>query len=256
MKKPMILLLFLIALMVATFLVIGKNGPVSSSEEPPDQETPGVEEPVEPNPQEILREAVREDWEKGFLILVNKEQGLTEEYVPGDLAEIKYYAKDRSPQWRKMRQEAAEAFHVLAEKAQEQEMEIVVTTAYRSYDFQSDLYYGYVSSKGQKWADQYSAKPGTSEHQTGLAADCSSPSVGYQLTSAFGETAEGKWLAENAHEFGFIIRYPEGKEEVTGYNYEPWHIRYVGTLSAEQIYTKGITLEEWLDELALEIGEE
>ena len=73
MKKPMILLLFLIALMVATFLVIGKNGPVSSSEEPPDQETPGVEEPVEPSPQEILREAVREDWEKGFLILVNKE---------------------------------------------------------------------------------------------------------------------------------------------------------------------------------------
>ena len=94
----MILLLFLIALMVATFLVIGKNGPVSSSEEPPDQETPGVEETVEPSPQEILREAVREDWEKGFLILVNKEQGLAEEYVPADLAEIKYYAKDRSPQ--------------------------------------------------------------------------------------------------------------------------------------------------------------
>lgn len=256
MKKPMILLLFLILLMVATFLVIGKNGPVSSSEEPPGYENSGVEEPVDSSPEEILREAVRDDWEKGFLILVNKEQGLTEEYVPGDLAEIKYYAKDRSPQWRKMRQKAAEAFHALAEKAQEQEMEIVVTTAYRSYDFQSDLYYGYVSSKGQEWADRYSAKPGTSEHQTGLAADCSSPSVGYQLTSAFGETAEGRWLAENAHKFGFIIRYPEGKEEVTGYNYEPWHIRYVGTVSAEQIYTKGITLEEWLDELALELGEE
>ena len=127
--------------MVATFLVIGKNGPVSSSEEPPVHENPGVEEPAGPSPEEILREAVREDWENGLLILVNKEQGLTEEYVPEDLAEIKYYAKDRSPQWRKMRQAASDAFHALSEEALGQGMEIVVTTAYRSYEFQSSLYY-------------------------------------------------------------------------------------------------------------------
>jgi D-alanyl-D-alanine carboxypeptidase len=254
-KTAMLVVLFLV-LAILAFIIIGQLDFSSFSSGGLEKEVSGVEEPVVPDTEQEMREAIQQDMEKGFLILVNKEKGLAKEYVPEDLAEISYFAKDRSPQWRKMRQEAVQAFHALCEDALEQEMEIVVTTAYRSYDFQSSLYYSYVESRGQEWADRYSAKPGTSEHQTGLAADCSSPSVGYQLTSTFGDTPEGKWLAENAHRFGFIIRYPEGKEAITGYNYEPWHIRYVGVLSAEQIYTKGITLEEWLGEFALEQGEE
>jgi D-alanyl-D-alanine carboxypeptidase len=108
------------------------------------------------------------------------------------------------------------------------------------------LYYGYVNTKGQTWADKYSARPGTSEHQTGLAADCSSPSVGYQLTAAFGDTEEGIWLKNHCNEFGFIIRYPQGKEEITGYNYEPWHIRYVGMKAASIIKEKNWTFEEFV----------
>lgn len=95
-------------------------------------------------------------------------------------------------------------------------------------------------------ANQTSAKPGESEHQTGLAMDVSSPSVNFQLTQYYGHTREGKWLVENAPKHGFIIRYPEGKEYITGYNYEPWHIRYVGKNAAEFIMNENITLEEYL----------
>ena len=90
-------------------------------------------------------------------------------------------------------------------------------------------------------------KPGQSEHQSGLAADVSSPSVNYALTESFGKTDEGIWLAQNAHKFGFIIRFPDGKESITGYLYEPWHIRYVGESVATEIYAKDLTLEEYLE---------
>lgn len=202
-----------------------------------------AEEPTELESLQILLE---QDKLSGNLILINKENALDEDYIPNDLRDIIYYAKDRTAKGRYMREEAANAFHALSEGAAEEGHEIVVTTAYRSYDFQSNLYYGYVSSKGQEWADQYSAKPGTSEHQSGLAADCSSPSVGYRLTSAFGETQEGIWLKDHCSEYGFIIRYPQGKEEITGYNYEPWHIRFVGKIAANYMKEKDMTLEEFI----------
>jgi D-alanyl-D-alanine carboxypeptidase len=125
-------------------------------------------------------------------------------------------------------------------------IEIKMTTAYRSYDFQEILYNNYVSQSGAEEADRFSAKPGQSEHQTGLAVDVSSSSVGYELTDAFGDTSEGKWLAQHAHEYGFILRYPDGKEAITGYMYEPWHLRYVGLFVANEIYQKGFTLEEYI----------
>ena len=237
-------ILFYISVLALIFMVgcsiPGVNLGDDSSENPEGGIIEGV--PSEGN---INNEALEADRAAGYLILVNKEHGLSEDYTPGDLADIIYYAKDRSSKGRYMRQEAANAFHSLSEDAALEGHEIVVTTAYRSYAFQSDLYYGYISSKGQEWADKYSAKPGTSEHQTGLAADCSSPSVGYQLTSSFGETQEGIWLAENCDKYGFIIRYPQGQEQITGYNYEPWHIRYVGEAAANIIKEKGWTFEEF-----------
>lgn len=193
------------------------------------------------------REALKVDKEKGLLILVNKQNALDSSYKPEDLADIKYYAPDRSSAGRFMRAEAADAFHQLSEAAAEEGHEIIVTTAYRSYNFQSILYNNYVKNYGQEEADTFSAKPGTSEHQTGLAADVSSPSVNYQLTKDYINTPEGKWLSENAYKFGFIIRFLKGKEDITGYMYEPWHIRYVGKTAAKEIYDKGITLEEFLE---------
>lgn len=193
--------------------------------------------------------ALEEAKQKGLLILVNKEHAIDENYKPEDLASLRYFAADRSEAGRYLRQEAADQFHKMVEAAAAEGHEIVVTTAYRSYAFQKTLYDNYVNNEGQEAADKFSARPGTSEHQTGLAADVSSPSVGYSLSYEYDEQPEGKWLAENAHRFGFIIRYPEDKTDITGYNYEPWHIRYVGEAVAKEIYEKQITLEEFLEEV-------
>lgn len=184
-----------------------------------------------------------------YLLLVNKTHPLDENYKPEDLAPIKYFASDRSADSRYMRQEAADHFHQLVEAAKAEGYEIVMTTAYRSYGFQSILYNNYVQKHGEAEANKFSAKPGQSEHQTGLCTDVSSPSVSYQLTTDYGDAPEGKWLAKHAHEFGFIIRFPLGKEDITGYQYEPWHIRYVGQPAADEIYEQGITLEEYLGEV-------
>ena len=114
------------------------------------------------------------------------------------------------------------------------------------------IYVAEVFIEGEAAAGKYSAKPGQSEHQTGLAVDVSSESVDYLLSDDYGETKEGKWLAENAHRFGFIVRFPRGKEDITGYQYEPWHIRYVGLTAAKEIHAEGITLEEYLKEIDID----
>lgn len=196
--------------------------------------------------EEATEKAKREAEGKGLLILVNKQNPVDEDYKPEDLEPVKYYAADRSEAGRYMRAEAAEQFHRLVEAAEEDGFTLVMTTAYRSYGFQRTLWDNYVANEGEEAAARFSARPGQSEHQTGLAVDVSSPAVDYQLSYSFGETEEGIWLAENSHRFGFVIRYPEGKEDITGYLYEPWHIRYVGEAVATEMYKKGLTLEEYL----------
>lgn len=192
--------------------------------------------------------AVNADIEKGLLVLVNKELPVTKDYVPPDLTPIIHFAKDRTPEGRFMRSEAATAFDAMCEAAMASGYEIVSTTAYRSFDFQASLYSYYVNSEGQEWADANIAKPGTSEHQTGLAADCASASVAYELVAEFGDTAEGIWLRDHAHNYGFIIRYPMDMQDITGFTYEPWHIRYVGIATAVIIYNNNLTLEEFLED--------
>ena len=190
--------------------------------------------------------------QKGLLILVNKQHPLEENYKPEDLTAIKYFVDNRPASARFMRAEAAEAFHLMVESAAKDGIEIKMTTAYRSYAYQKTLFESYVSLYGEAEASRFSAKPGQSEHQTGLAVDVSSPSVNYQLSDSFGETEEGMWLAAHAQEFGFIIRYPSGKEEITGYSAEPWHLRYVGNYVAKEIFGKDITLEEYLKQQGIE----
>jgi D-alanyl-D-alanine carboxypeptidase len=107
------------------------------------------------------------------------------------------------------------------------------------------LYQWNVDTYGQTEADLVSAKPGTSEHQLGLAMDVTSESVGFDLLESFGETEEGQYIADHAHEYGFIIRYPQGKTAITGYSYEPWHLRYLGVDVATDIYNSGKTMEEY-----------
>jgi len=122
-------------------------------------------------------------------------------------------------------------------------------SGYRSYAFQSDLYNGYVRTQGLATADRQSARPGYSEHQTGLAADLGGTSApGCNVAQCFANTIEGRWLADHAYEYGFIIRYPADKESITGYEYEPWHVRYVGVALAAEMHRRGIeTLEEFFN---------
>jgi D-alanyl-D-alanine carboxypeptidase len=123
---------------------------------------------------------------------------------------------------------------------------LMLSSGYRSYSYQVGVYNGIVRSQGQAAADKQSARPGYSEHQTGLAADVAPRSGRCDLSQCFGATSEGSWLAANAYKYGFIIRYPSNKESVTGYEYEPWHIRYVGVELSTEMHNRGIeTLEEF-----------
>lgn len=144
-------------------------------------------------------------------------------------------------------EEARAAFEELAAAASLEGFGLTAFSTYRSFERQTVLYQGYVERDGEEAADRYSARPGYSEHQTGLAFDIGEVHVTDDwATERFGETEAGKWIAANAHRFGFIMRYPEGKESVTGYMYEAWHFRYVGEEIAENIYTNKGTLEEYL----------
>lgn len=191
-------------------------------------------------------------WNKGLLILVNKENPLAEDYVPVDLTPVRYYVANRPPDTWFMRADATESFEAMVESAAGEGIEFAMTTGYRSYAYQKSLYDTYVGRSGVEEAEHYSAKPGQSEHQTGLAVDVSSASINYQLLYSYGRTKEGGWLSAHAHEFGFIIRYPKDKEEITGFHAEPWHLRYVGVYAATEIAGLDITLEEYLKAKGLE----
>jgi zinc D-Ala-D-Ala carboxypeptidase len=129
--------------------------------------------------------------------------------------------------------------------AAEDGVTLVFGSGYRSEALQRQFYESYVARDGQAAADRYSARPGTSEHQTGLAVDITSVGGRCHLEVCFEDLPEGQWLAANAHRYGFIIRYPDGKESITGYQYEPWHMRYVGTELSAEINRTGLTLEEF-----------
>ena len=179
-------------------------------------------------------------------LLVNRDYTLSEDYVPDDLVvpDVRFtfsYYDDK----KLMRKEAADALEDLFEAADEAGIRLYGVSAYRSYSRQYTIYATNLITRGVNHTNRYSAAPGASEHQTGLAIDVTSDSAGQTLEEIFGRTEEGIWLSENSYRFGFIIRYPEGMEDLTGYYYEPWHIRYVGTELAEYLYEHDLTLDEY-----------
>lgn len=155
----------------------------------------------------------------GGVLLVNKEYSLPASYGNGITS-------------------AAYTAYIKMKRASGFDMSII--SGYRSYQKQETTFNYWVSIDGYDKAATYSAKPGHSEHQTGLAMDITS------LNQSYGDTAEGEWLAAHCHEYGFIIRYPKGKTNITGYIYEPWHVRYLGTSTAKLVHDSGLTLEEFL----------
>lgn len=186
---------------------------------------------------------------ESILLLVNKSYQLPSDYVPKDLteAEIRFSPGIASSK-KMMRQEAAEALRGLFQEAESQNIILYGVSGYRSYDTQRQIYERKVAASGQAMADRYVAYPGKSEHQTGLAMDVTNQNgINKSLTEDFGETQEGRWLGKNAHLYGFIIRYPLGEESITGYSYEPWHIRYVGKAAAEYIKSNKLILEQYVN---------
>lgn len=205
---------------------------------------------------------------KEYLMLVNKKKPLGEDHIPEDLVAVDSSICTKESQLVKNAAIAAQA--LIAEMRAEGFTDVKITSAYRSYARQDQLFEGYISNEMSKnpsltrdEAEEivlgYSAKAGYSEHQSGLCIDLintekmldlvnfgsETPNSPYDL--GFAELDEYKWLLENAHRFGFILRYPENKTNKTGYNYESWHYRFVGVDAATKIYKKGITLEEYLN---------
>ena len=174
------------------------------------------------------------------LLLVNKYNYLTEDYVPSNLENISTtYARSGM----QLVKEAKEAFETLSENAKKDGMNVIAMSSYRSYDYQVNLYNNYVAQDGKEAADKYSARPGYSEHQTGLAVDVYNLDLPY---TSFEETEEFTWMQENAYKYGFILRFPKDKVDITGYQYESWHYRYVGKKVAKEIKDNNLTLEEYI----------
>lgn len=215
--------------------------------EEPIIEKPIVEEPKQDVP--VKEEPVIEDVDmsgaKGYVgnevlpqeptivngvLIASKKYPLPSTYAPGES------------------KEARAAFQEMAAEATLSGYDLIAFSTYRSFDYQTQLYDRYVTNDGQDAADRYSARPGYSEHQTGLAFDIGEQHFEQHFAKeSFGETEAGKWVAANAHKYGFIMRYPNGSEKITGYMYEPWHFRYVGEELAVQVYEANVTLEEFLD---------
>lgn len=172
--------------------------------------------------EEAEEQIIEEEASPSSIIVVNKKHGLDPEYAPGE------------------DQEALRALYGLIAQMQSEGLDVGMDySGFRSYDYQSALYDGYVAAYGQEIADTFSARPGFSEHQTGLAFDLKHESG--ELVTGEEETT---WLLEHAADHGFIVRYLEGKEEITGYMAEPWHIRYIGE-EAQSIMDSGLCLEEY-----------
>lgn len=183
------------------------------------------------------------------LVLVNKEYALPAEYVPDDLIRpnVAFSFGDQDIEKSYLRQEAAISLEQMFTQAKKEGIELLAASGFRSYDTQVFLFEREVENVGKEKAIQAVAIPGKSEHQTGLTMDITAGSVDFLLTESFEATTEGKWLGNNAHKYGYILRYPKDKEEVTGYQYEPWHFRYVGVDVATIIFEKKWTLEEYFE---------
>ena len=182
------------------------------------------------------------------LVLVNRHFRLSSDFSPPDLVVVNALnIYGTTNQWITMRATAARALEDMLDAAyDEEEHVIIIVSGYRSYDTQMAVHNNHIADRGEAEARRISARPGHSEHQLGLAMDLSTFSLGGELSSQFSSTPEGAWIRDNAHRFGFIIRYPANREADTGFIYEPWHLRYVGVDTAGQMFGTDMILEEFL----------
>jgi zinc D-Ala-D-Ala carboxypeptidase len=219
---------------------IGGNTPTASA---PTRSSAPSATPT-PTPTSFDKSAFSIDDPSSYWVVVNKLRPLNPlSYAPTDLVTVPV-AHDNPAVMRSAASAALVA--MFAAGAAEGAGQMQVQSSYRSYPVQVSVYNGWVSSLGKVQADRQSARPGFSEHQTGLAVDISTLPLTCTLAACFGTTPQGEWLAANAYRFGYLLRYPADKTAITGYEYEPWHFRYIGIPLATELHREGIeTLEEF-----------
>lgn len=171
-------------------------------------------------------------------ILVNKYISVPNDYTPDHLVVMEKYAKKNIY----LVKEAYDSFVQMVEKAKEANLNIRAISAYRDVNYQENLYSSYYKNDSKKDVDTYSARPGFSEHHTGLCVDLDNENTNYEY---FEYTDEYEWMLNNSYKYGFILRYPKNKENITGYMYESWHFRYVGVKAATYIHKNNITYDEY-----------
>jgi len=179
-----------------------------------------------------------------LLVLVNKEYTISRDYYPVDMVDVD--GSLSTNQNLKVKREAYDAYLAMLADAKAEGLNFCICSAYRGFEVQESLYYNSLAANGKEYTDKMFAYPGRSEHHTGYAIDITSASMNWGLSQNYAEYPDGAWIAEHCSDYGFIIRYPKGKEDITGYMYEPWHIRYVGIDIAKEITEAGITFEEYL----------
>ncbi|MEX2007044.1 MAG: M15 family metallopeptidase [Candidatus Saccharimonadales bacterium] len=179
-------------------------------------------------------------------VIVNKGRQLPKDYRPGNLGVPAVSLRDsRSSDNMLLRSDAASKLENLFADASSAGIKLMLVSGYRSYATQQVVYTNYVKAYGQAYSDATSARAGHSEHQTGLAADVGAVSRRCELLKCFADLEEGAWITQNAHRFGYFVRYEKDKQSLTGYDFEPWHLRYVGKELATQIKDSGQTLEQF-----------
>ena len=247
-KAKRILALFLALAMIAGLSACGSKQGSESGKADVVVAKPDDKEPEDvPGDEEF-------NWERDvipdmhtILLLVNKTHPLDADYWPDDMVTIERHVEGvGNADTHQMRQVAADALNRMFDAAEKDGIYLKLRTGFRSYKYQEGLFASYAERNGEEAANRFSARAGQSEHQSGLCCDVGGKSQGYALSYEFGKTDEGKWVADHCAEYGFIIRYTEGKEDITGYVAEPWHIRYVGEKHAKNMTEQNITLEEYL----------
>lgn len=172
-------------------------------------------------------------------MLVNKYYKLTKDFKLDDIVPI---SNQFAYEGNEIRKHVYERYRSMWNAAKEEGLLLIVNSSYRDYETQDAVWKDYAEANGEEWADNKAARAGSSEHETGLALDIVTNNV---IMNEFENTEEFKWLQDNAYKYGFILRYPKGKEKITGYSYESWHYRYVGVEAAKEIHDANITFDEY-----------
>lgn len=250
MKNRLLYILGIILFVVALFFGWLKFHDVFSDEPVPQQSQTTSDQPKEveetKEPESFDKTAYPVDEPGSIWWVVNRQRPLPDGYVPSNLIVPNVPLRLGSGnEQMKASKEIEPALIEMFNASKTAGVNMIFGSGYRSEALQTQFYNSYVAKDGQVEADRYSARPGTSEHQTGLTFDATSSSGKCHLEICFEDTPEGKWLAENSYKYGFVIRYPDGKENSTGYQYEPWHMRYVGVELATELHKNGQTMEEF-----------